>query len=130
MPAPGLAEIYKIVREAQLAAQSVIRAGIDSVEVDSAARDFDKETPVTVRISVTGSAMEWGWLFMKSRDLEKSGPGSSGSKHGRHGRAGYLSARIRGRAARKHGARYEYGVRIADKRRLVLRLAGVEAFET
>jgi len=39
-PAPGLAEIYKIVREAQLAAQSVIRAGIDSVEVDSAARDL------------------------------------------------------------------------------------------
>ena len=39
-PAPGLAEIYKIVREAQLAAQSVMRAGIDSVEVDSAARDL------------------------------------------------------------------------------------------
>ena len=39
-PAPDLAEIYKIVREAQLAAQSVIHAGIDSVEVDSAARDL------------------------------------------------------------------------------------------
>lgn len=39
-PSPELAEIYKIVREAQLAAQSVIRAGIDSTEVDSAARDL------------------------------------------------------------------------------------------
>jgi Xaa-Pro aminopeptidase len=39
-PAPGLAEIYRIVRDAQLAAQSVIRAGVDSVEVDSAARDL------------------------------------------------------------------------------------------
>ncbi len=39
-PDPKLMEIYKIVREAQLAAQDKIRAGIDSVAVDSAARDL------------------------------------------------------------------------------------------
>ncbi len=39
-PDPRLKEIYKIVREAQLAAQDKIRAGIDSVTVDSAARDL------------------------------------------------------------------------------------------
>ncbi len=39
-PDPKLREIYKIVREAQLAAQSKIRAGVDTVEVDSAARDL------------------------------------------------------------------------------------------
>ena len=39
-PDPKLKEIYKIVREAQLAAQNKIRAGIDSVVVDSAARDL------------------------------------------------------------------------------------------
>lgn len=33
-------EIYRIVRDAQLAAQSVARAGVDSVQVDSAARDL------------------------------------------------------------------------------------------
>jgi Xaa-Pro aminopeptidase len=35
-----LGEIYRIVREAQLAAQAVIRAGKDSVEIDGVARDF------------------------------------------------------------------------------------------
>ncbi|MEN6438418.1 MAG: Xaa-Pro peptidase family protein [Syntrophobacter sp.] len=39
-PDPKLREIYKIVREAQLAAQDAIRAGVDSVLVDSAARDL------------------------------------------------------------------------------------------
>jgi len=39
-PEPRLKEIYKIVREAQLAAQDKIRAGVDSTEVDSAARDL------------------------------------------------------------------------------------------
>jgi Xaa-Pro aminopeptidase len=39
-PSPKLREIYKTVREAQLAAQDKIRAGIDSVSVDSAARDL------------------------------------------------------------------------------------------
>jgi Xaa-Pro aminopeptidase len=39
-PPPKLKEIYKIVREAQLAAQDKIRAGVDSVAVDSAARDL------------------------------------------------------------------------------------------
>jgi len=39
-PDPKLREIYKIVREAQLAAQATIRAGADSVAVDSAARDL------------------------------------------------------------------------------------------
>ncbi|MGO9311445.1 MAG: M24 family metallopeptidase [Syntrophobacteraceae bacterium] len=39
-PGPKLKEIYKIVREAQLAAQDKIRAGIDSAVVDSAARDL------------------------------------------------------------------------------------------
>lgn len=37
-PDPKLREIYKIVREAQLAAQGTARAGTDSVQVDSAAR--------------------------------------------------------------------------------------------
>lgn len=35
-----LVEVYKIVRQAQLAAQDKIRAGIDSVTVDAAARDL------------------------------------------------------------------------------------------
>jgi Xaa-Pro aminopeptidase len=39
-PNPKLREIYKLVREAQLAAQNKIRAGIDSVIVDSSARDL------------------------------------------------------------------------------------------
>lgn len=33
-----IAEIYRVVREAQLAAQNVLRAGIDSVEIDGVAR--------------------------------------------------------------------------------------------
>jgi len=37
-PEPKVRRIYRIVREAQLAAQSVIRAGADSVEVDAVAR--------------------------------------------------------------------------------------------
>jgi len=41
-PNPKVMEIYKTVREAQLAAQDKIRAGIDSVAVDSAARDLIK----------------------------------------------------------------------------------------
>jgi Xaa-Pro aminopeptidase len=40
VPAPKLKEIYKIVREAQLAAQDKIRAGVDSITVDSTARDL------------------------------------------------------------------------------------------
>ena len=39
-PGPKLREIYKTVRQAQLAAQDKIRDGIDSVLVDSAARDL------------------------------------------------------------------------------------------
>lgn len=39
-PEPKLKEIYKTVRNAQLAAIEKIRAGVDSVTVDSAARDF------------------------------------------------------------------------------------------
>ncbi len=39
-PDPRLREIYKIVREAQLAAQDIACAGKSSVEVDSAARDL------------------------------------------------------------------------------------------
>jgi Xaa-Pro aminopeptidase len=39
-PGNQLQEIYRIVREAQLAAQAVIRAGKDSVEIDAVARDF------------------------------------------------------------------------------------------
>lgn len=39
-PNPKLKEIYKVVRDAQLAAQGKIRAGIDTVTVDSAARDL------------------------------------------------------------------------------------------
>jgi len=39
-PEPKLAEIYRVVREAQLAAQDQLRAGIDSVEVDRVARDL------------------------------------------------------------------------------------------
>jgi Xaa-Pro aminopeptidase len=39
-PDRKLREIYRIVREAQLAAQDFIRAGRDSVEVDAAARDL------------------------------------------------------------------------------------------
>jgi Xaa-Pro aminopeptidase len=42
-PGPKLMEIYKTVREAQLAAQDKIRAGIDSVSVDSAARDLIRD---------------------------------------------------------------------------------------
>jgi len=37
-PGPGVRQIYRVVREAQLAAQSAIRAGVDSVEVDAVAR--------------------------------------------------------------------------------------------
>ncbi|MGC9196007.1 MAG: M24 family metallopeptidase [Syntrophobacteraceae bacterium] len=37
---PKIKEIYKIVRNAQLAAQDRIRAGMDSVAVDAAARDL------------------------------------------------------------------------------------------
>ncbi len=40
VPHPKLREIYKIVREAQQAAQEAIRAGADSVAVDSTARDL------------------------------------------------------------------------------------------
>jgi len=39
-PDAKLREIYRIVREAQLAAQDFIRAGKDSVEVDAVARDL------------------------------------------------------------------------------------------
>ena len=39
-PNPKLKEIYKIVRQAQLSAQDKIRAGMDSVVIDSAARDL------------------------------------------------------------------------------------------
>ncbi|MFZ2447004.1 MAG: Xaa-Pro peptidase family protein [Syntrophobacteraceae bacterium] len=39
-PDARLREIYKIVREAQLAAQAVARAGVDSVDVDSSAREL------------------------------------------------------------------------------------------
>lgn len=39
-PQPKIQEIYRIVREAQLAAQNVLKAGMDSVEVDAAARDL------------------------------------------------------------------------------------------
>ena len=39
-PVDRLKEIYRIVREAQLAAQDAIRAGKDSVEVDGVARDL------------------------------------------------------------------------------------------
>jgi Xaa-Pro aminopeptidase len=40
VPDAKLREIYRIVREAQLAAQEYIRAGRDSVEVDAVARSF------------------------------------------------------------------------------------------
>jgi Xaa-Pro aminopeptidase len=43
VPDPKLVEIYKTVRQAQLAAQDKIRAGIDSVAVDSAARDLIRD---------------------------------------------------------------------------------------
>ncbi|MGA2404226.1 MAG: Xaa-Pro peptidase family protein [Syntrophobacteraceae bacterium] len=39
-PDPKLKQIYNIVRQAQLSAQDKIRAGMDSVVVDSAARDL------------------------------------------------------------------------------------------
>lgn len=39
-PEKRLQEIYRIVREAQLAAQEAIRAGKESVEIDAVARDF------------------------------------------------------------------------------------------
>ncbi len=39
-PDQKLQEIYRIVREAQLAAQEALRAGKDSVEIDGAARDL------------------------------------------------------------------------------------------
>ncbi len=42
-PGPKVVEIYKAVRQAQLAAQDKIRAGIDSVTVDSAARDLIRD---------------------------------------------------------------------------------------
>ena len=42
-PGPKLMEIYKAVRQAQLAAQEKIRAGVDSVTVDSAARDLIRD---------------------------------------------------------------------------------------
>jgi len=42
-PGPKVREIYKTVREAQLAAQDKIRDGIDSVSVDSAARDLIRD---------------------------------------------------------------------------------------
>ncbi len=42
-PDPKLREIYKIAREAQLAAQDAARAGTDSVRVDSAARDLIRQ---------------------------------------------------------------------------------------
>lgn len=42
-PDPKLREIYKIVREAQLAAQNAVRAGADSRAVDSAARDLIRD---------------------------------------------------------------------------------------
>lgn len=42
-PDPKLREIYNIVREAQLAAQEVARAGKDTVEVDSAARNLIRQ---------------------------------------------------------------------------------------
>lgn len=42
-PDPKLREIYKIVREAQLAAQSAIRAGRDTVEIDSVARNLIRD---------------------------------------------------------------------------------------
>lgn len=42
-PSPKVSEIYKTVRQAQLAAQDIIRAGIDSVAVDSAARDLIRD---------------------------------------------------------------------------------------
>ncbi len=42
-PDPKVMEIYKTVRQAQLAAQDKIRAGIDSVAVDSAARDLIRD---------------------------------------------------------------------------------------
>ncbi len=42
-PDPKSKEIYKLVRNAQLAAQDRIRAGIDSVTVDSAARNLISE---------------------------------------------------------------------------------------
>jgi Xaa-Pro aminopeptidase len=43
-PDKKLKEIYRIVREAQLAAQDFIRAGKDSVEVDAVARDLITRT--------------------------------------------------------------------------------------
>ncbi len=39
-PAPKLREIYKIVREAQLAAQEAARPGVESVQVDATARNI------------------------------------------------------------------------------------------
>ncbi len=42
-PAPKIMEIYKAVRQAQLAAQEKIHAGVDSVTVDSAARDLIRD---------------------------------------------------------------------------------------
>lgn len=39
-PDPRLLEIYRIVREAQLAAQDAVRAGMNSMAVDAAARDL------------------------------------------------------------------------------------------
>jgi len=40
IPEPKLQEIYRVVRDAQLAAQSAIRAGVDAVAVDAVARDL------------------------------------------------------------------------------------------
>jgi Xaa-Pro aminopeptidase len=42
-PGPKATEIYKTVREAQLAAQDKIRAGADTVSVDAAARDLIRD---------------------------------------------------------------------------------------
>lgn len=39
-PGDRLREIYRVVHEAQLAAQDVVRAGVESVDVDAAARDL------------------------------------------------------------------------------------------
>ena len=102
-PDPKLKEIYKIVREAQLAAQDKIRAGVDSI-----AGRFGGSRPhrrCWIRRQIRPRAGTWSWTCgPRKAGPQKSGPHTARREYGRHGGTRNLPARIRRSAARKHGS--------------------------
>jgi len=97
-PDAWVREIYRIVREAQLAAQTSIRDGADSVEVDGVARKIIENAGYGPNFG-HGLGHGVGLAVHEKPGIRKQDPIIS-EKHGDYGGARYLLARLRWSAPR------------------------------